>query len=58
MREWVGGGVWRMCELENERWMSKTVRSEYGWVDSSRKCIQTRYKGLKNEEKRLKTRKM
>ena len=47
-----------MCELENERWMSKTVGREYGWVDSRRKRVQTRYKGLKNEEKRLKTRKM
>ena len=47
-----------MCELENERWVSKTVGREYGWVDSSRKRVQTRYKGLKNEEKRLKMRKM
>ena len=46
-----------MCELENERWMSKTVGREYGWVDSRRKRVRTRYKGLKNEEKRLKTRK-
>ena len=37
--------------------MAKTVESECGGVDSSRKRVRTRYKGLKNEEKRLKTRK-
>ena len=37
--------------------MAKTVESECGGVDSSRKRVRTRYKGLKNEEKQLKTRK-
>ena len=37
--------------------MAKTVESECGGVDSSRKRVRTHYKGLKNKEKRLKTRK-